>query len=257
LEPLFNSGDEHYEAAIAGKSVYHPFPGFLDNALVIRGLTKDWEPSFDFLRTLRIANPGLTGWPVWLVGESFPSPDEQPYFWHDTFEQYIYRQADRIRRRGHLDFAIFDPKGRFYLRRAFEDDMRLPEDVRKTNTSEIYIHHVVLVVRASCTTTTSAVYAILGALVGTKHHALEAVRTRREQRNQSRRDRQHLTTIPRLIAAANTFYTSETPHAQRMEHAHLTNRSSRRLLLAFGHRFPLLFVEVSETDVGGRFKTSQ
>jgi len=49
------------------------------------------------------------------------------------------RRADTIGRRGHLDFSIFDPKGRFFLRRAFEDDMRLPEDVRKTNTIEIYI----------------------------------------------------------------------------------------------------------------------
>jgi hypothetical protein len=139
FETIFDNGEERYSAAMAGRAVYHPFLGFLDIALVIHGLTKTWEPTFDFLRILRIANPELTGWPVWLVGDSLPNPEEQPYFWHDTYEQYIYRQADKIRRRGHLDFSIFDPKGRFFLRRAFEDDMRLPEDVRKTNTIEIYI----------------------------------------------------------------------------------------------------------------------
>jgi hypothetical protein len=44
-----------------------------------------------------------------------------------------------MRRRGHLDFAIFDPKGRFFLSRAFEDDLRLAEDVQKPNTIEIYV----------------------------------------------------------------------------------------------------------------------
>jgi len=54
-----------------------------------------------------------------------PNPDEQPYFWYDTYEQYICRPPDAMRFHGHLDFAIFDPKGRFFLRRAFEDDLRL------------------------------------------------------------------------------------------------------------------------------------
>lgn len=96
---------------MAGRTFYHPFNGFLDIALAINGLTKTWEPNFDFLRTLKIANPELTGWPIWLVSDSFPNEDIQPYFWYDTYEQYIYRQADGMGRRGHLDFAIFNPQG--------------------------------------------------------------------------------------------------------------------------------------------------
>jgi hypothetical protein len=52
-------------------------------------------------------------------------------------EQYIYQKADRLRR-GHLDFAIFDPKGRFFLRRAFEDDMGA-DALKAAKTIEIYI----------------------------------------------------------------------------------------------------------------------
>jgi hypothetical protein len=139
FETIFDNGEERYSSAMARKPVYHHREGFLNIALVIHGLTKTWEPNFDFLRTLRIANPELTGWPIWLVGDSLPNPDEHPYFWHDTYEQYIYRQADGMGRRGHLDFAIFNPKGRFFLRRAFEDDMGPDGERQKVKTIEIYI----------------------------------------------------------------------------------------------------------------------
>jgi hypothetical protein len=135
---IFSDGEQRYDAARAGRAVYHPFRGFLDIALVIQGLTKTWEPSFDFLETLRIANPELTGWPIWLIGVSLPNPDEHPYFWLDTYEQYIYRQADTRGRLGRLDFAIFNPKGRFFLRRAFEDDMGPDDERQKAKTIEIY-----------------------------------------------------------------------------------------------------------------------
>ena len=138
FETIFDKGEQRYSAAMAGRAVYHHFEGFLNIALVIQGLTKTWEPSFDFLETLRIGNPELTGWPIWLVGLSLPNPDEHPYFWHDTYEQYIYRRADAIRR-GHLDFAIFNPKGRLFLRRAFEDDMGPDGERQKAKTIEIYI----------------------------------------------------------------------------------------------------------------------
>ena len=139
FEAIFDKGEERYSAALAKRTFYHPYNGFLDIALVIQGLTKTWEPNFDFFRALRIANPGLTGWPIWLISDTWPSRDDQPYFWHDTYEQYIYRLAHEtavgLR---HLDFAIFDPKGRFFLRRAFEDDMRA-EAVTGGKTIEIYI----------------------------------------------------------------------------------------------------------------------
>ena len=138
FEAIFDKGEERYSVAMAGRTFYHHFNGFLDIALVIQGLTKTWEPNFDFLRTLKIANPGLTGWPIWLVADSWPKPEDQPYFWHDTYEQYIYQKADTIRPRGHLDFAIFNPKGRFFLRRAFEDDMGV-DGVKGAKTIEVYI----------------------------------------------------------------------------------------------------------------------
>jgi Putative DNA-binding domain len=138
FETIFDKGEERYSAAMAGRTFYHPFNGFLDIALVINGLTKTWEANFDFLRTLKIANPELTGWPIWLVSDSFPDQDMQPYFWYDTYEQYIYRKADGLIPRGHLDFHIFDPKGRFFLRRAFEDDMGA-DALKGSKTIEIYI----------------------------------------------------------------------------------------------------------------------
>jgi Putative DNA-binding domain len=57
FETIFDNGDERYSAAMAVRADYYPFLGFLDIALVIHGLTKTWEPTFDFLRILGIANP--------------------------------------------------------------------------------------------------------------------------------------------------------------------------------------------------------
>jgi hypothetical protein len=79
FEGIFDKGEQRYSAAMTGRTFYHPFNGFLDIAFAIDGLMKTWEPNFDFLRALKIANPELTGWPIWLVSDSFPNQDMQPH----------------------------------------------------------------------------------------------------------------------------------------------------------------------------------
>jgi hypothetical protein len=59
LEAILEDGEQRYMAGMARRPTYHSFLGFLDVALMIQGLTKTWEPTFDFLRALKAANPGL------------------------------------------------------------------------------------------------------------------------------------------------------------------------------------------------------
>jgi hypothetical protein len=138
-DTLLLAGEQRFRAILAGKSEYHRFQGYLDIALIIRGLTKSWEADATFLETLRTANPGLSGWPVWLVSDTFRTLEDRPYFLNETFEEYLYKPfASTKPRLGHLDFMIFDPNGRFFLRSAFKDDLG-PDDGRPGKTIEIYL----------------------------------------------------------------------------------------------------------------------
>jgi hypothetical protein len=140
LEAILEDGDQRYHATMGRRSSYHSFLGFLDIALIIRGLTRHWEPTFDFLRVLKAANPRLSAWPIWQVSDDRADQAEHPHFLNDRFEAYLYYPySSGQRRRGALDFMIFDPKGRFFSRRAFQDDMGPQEEGRATRTLEIYL----------------------------------------------------------------------------------------------------------------------
>jgi hypothetical protein len=73
------------------------------------------------LQLIHSANPSLTGWPIWLISQSFTDEKTHPYPYQGTWEQFI--QAPGFSRY-HLDFMIFSPKGEFYFARALEDDTR-------------------------------------------------------------------------------------------------------------------------------------
>jgi hypothetical protein len=60
LEAILEDGEQRYRTAVAGRPAYHHYLGFLDIALIIQGLTKTWEPTYDFLRALKAANPSLS-----------------------------------------------------------------------------------------------------------------------------------------------------------------------------------------------------
>jgi hypothetical protein len=95
--------------------------GFLEGALKISGPLKQQRASTEFLQFLDSANPSLTGWPIWLISQSFANPLSRPYTHQNTWEQFLETSGFNG---NHLDFMVFNPNGEFYFRRAFEDDSR-------------------------------------------------------------------------------------------------------------------------------------
>ena len=91
---------------------------FLEGALKITGPLKRFSLNREFLNFLHSANPSLTGWPIWLISQSFTDKKTHPYPYEGTWEQFVQAVGNHY----HLDFMIFSPKGQFYFARALEDD---------------------------------------------------------------------------------------------------------------------------------------
>ena len=73
-----------------------------------------------FLNLLESSNPNYTGWPVWLDSRSFSDASARPYIFEDAWEVFI---ASLNARWSEIDFMRLFPEGKFYLRRALEDDI--------------------------------------------------------------------------------------------------------------------------------------
>lgn len=117
-----------FRNAASGSSLNPEDFGFRDIALMIDGPRQtQWSTNQDFLSALHIASPNLSGWPVWLVSTAFQKQEDRPYVKGDVWEQYIViepTREERVYGGAHWDFSIFDPSGRFFLRRVLPDDFR-------------------------------------------------------------------------------------------------------------------------------------
>ena len=82
--------------------------------------TSEDPPTEEFLNRLNAANPGYTGWPLWL--DTRGHGDDEPYTLDGGWEALIY-DYEPDSWYNHLDFWRADPAGRFYAYRGFEDDV--------------------------------------------------------------------------------------------------------------------------------------
>lgn len=85
-----------------------------------------WEarvPDKDFLAKVLGSNPNYTGWPVWLDSRSFRDERDRPRIRGGAWQAIIASTDDDESWSAHLDFMRLDPRGRFYLRRALQDDL--------------------------------------------------------------------------------------------------------------------------------------
>lgn len=73
-----------------------------------------------FLNELLGSNPRYTGWPVWVDSRTFSDTANRPVRTADAWEALIASIGGWS---SHLDFMRFEPDGRFYLRRALQDDL--------------------------------------------------------------------------------------------------------------------------------------
>jgi hypothetical protein len=121
-------GKASFEGAIAErKDVPHGSPelqhGRWNVSLVITPLSEgaaQATPTREFLRELEVANPNLTGWPVWLISSSFSDERSRPYVRNGAWEELIISLGGWS---AHFEFQRLSPKGEFFLSRVLQDDL--------------------------------------------------------------------------------------------------------------------------------------
>jgi len=70
---------------------------------------------------IKSSNPNYTGWPIWLVSSDFKNEKSKPYVYDKAWEEYIVQLDSDF---NEIDFIRFEPNGRFFHRRALEDDFK-------------------------------------------------------------------------------------------------------------------------------------
>ena len=122
LQRYLQESEERYSTVVAQRGVQLPSHGAWEVGLVLIGDIPSHSANHAFLNLLNSSNPDYTGWPVWLDSRGFPDESERPDVFENTWESFIFIQ-DRNWHNS-IDFMRLDPKGQFYLRQAFYEDMR-------------------------------------------------------------------------------------------------------------------------------------
>ncbi len=128
---LLNEGFDRFVRERTNRDLNRiPRHGALEAAAVSAGPeARDGSPTEEFLNRLNAANPGYTGWPLWVDSRGFDD-SKRPYTLDGGCEALLY-DYEPGSPYNHLDFWRAEPGGQFYAYRGFEDDVsegpRYPE----------------------------------------------------------------------------------------------------------------------------------
>ena len=122
LRRLLQESEARYKIAVDERKVELPDHGTWETALVLIGDVPNYGANREFLNLLDSSNPDYTGWPVWLDSRGFTDQASRPYVLEGVWEALMVSVKSGWSS-DHIDFMRLDPKGRFYLRRALQDDV--------------------------------------------------------------------------------------------------------------------------------------
>lgn len=136
-EEFRRDGHERFQQEKQRRGLLHlPRHGSWEAAVVVSGDLDPPNLDRDFLDLINARNPRYSGWPVWIDSRGLVKEDgaadaeSAPYTFEGGWEAFISNLATGGMRR-RLDFWRIEPIGRFYLYRAFQDDLatgpRAPE----------------------------------------------------------------------------------------------------------------------------------
>lgn len=136
-EELRRDGYERFQQEKQRRNLlYLPRHGSWEAAVVLEGKFNPPNLDVKLLNLINASNPRYTGWPLWIDSRGFVTedgtPDEEagPYTFGGGWEAFVTNLMTGGMRRN-LDFWRIEPAGRFYLYRAFPDDLatspRAPE----------------------------------------------------------------------------------------------------------------------------------
>jgi hypothetical protein len=128
LMKLLDNGASRYATVADERGIKVAKHGSFEAGFCIEGLFPSNSANQAFLNKMLVSNPRLTGWPFWMDSRGFVQGKQTaPYHVEGGWEAFIPLVGpDAVQIweqvRGHLDFWQMFPNGRFYHRRALEDD---------------------------------------------------------------------------------------------------------------------------------------
>lgn len=129
LKAYIHESEGRYESVIKERSITLAEFGTWEVALIVVGEVPKHSANQDFLNLLSANNPRYTGWPVWLDARRLA----QPYIFNGVWEAFI--AILDLSWSKSVDFMRLNPKGRFYLKRALEDDLSTSKRAPKPMTT--------------------------------------------------------------------------------------------------------------------------
>jgi hypothetical protein len=131
LRRYLQESEKRFESIIVERKLKLPEHGTWEVALIFIGTVPPHSANREFLNLLDSNNPDYTGWPVWLDSRVFRDQASRPFVIDGVWESMI---ASLETGWDEIDFMRLDPNGKFYLRRALEDDIsgsqKLPEPMK-------------------------------------------------------------------------------------------------------------------------------
>ena len=121
LLEILTQGNERFLGLVNERNLVLPTHGYWEAGLHIVGSVPIHVADSSFLNLLDSSNPDYTGWPVWLINNRSMEQDARPFVFDGAWEELLVNAVGG--RSDHIDFMRFEPRGRFYIRRAFQDDI--------------------------------------------------------------------------------------------------------------------------------------
>jgi len=121
LRGYLQESEQRYRTVISERNISLPPHGTWEVGLVLKGNIPHHQATRQFLNLIAANNPNYTGWPIWFDSREFGEQAARPYVNDGAWEALVVSLntgwTDQI------DFMRLDPKGRFYLYRALQDDL--------------------------------------------------------------------------------------------------------------------------------------
>ena len=121
LRKYLQQGADRFQEVLKERDVSLPEHGTWEVAFIVFGDVPHHSANLEFLNLLDSNNPDYTGWPVWLDSRGFADENARPYVFDGAWEAFVVSVGSGWS--DHVDFMRLDPKGRFYLLRALQDDI--------------------------------------------------------------------------------------------------------------------------------------
>ncbi len=122
INKFIEESEGRFKSIIVDKKIKLPEFGFWEVALIIQGDFPKHSANIDFLNLIDASNPRYSGWPVWLDSRGFRENISKPLVFNGVWEAIIpiFDQGWH----DSIDFVRFDPNGRFFLLRSYQEDMK-------------------------------------------------------------------------------------------------------------------------------------